>query len=93
MIYQITIDENNNVTTYSIGGLIPNGVTVDSIPEDVQANWRDYKYIDGEFVFNVDYVPPVEPPIQTVEEKILEIQSKIDSLNESVDLLVLDTLA
>lgn len=91
MIYQITIDTDNNVTNYSIGGLIPNGITVDSIPEDVQANWRAYKYIDGEFVFNADYVPPVEPePVP--QPTVIELQAKINELQDSVDLLILDTL-
>ena len=40
-------------------------------------------------------VEPIEPPtetVKTVDQQIEEIQVKIDELNNSVDLLVLNTL-
>lgn len=88
----IKIDSNNIITAWCTVGGIEGGISVGNIPEEVKTTPIGYyKYVGGEFVLNADYIPPTETGM-TGEEKILEIQSKIDLLNESVDLLVLDTL-
>ncbi len=89
MAYQITVDDNNNVTSFSIGdGTIPNGITVDSIPDNVQANYLAYKYIDGEFVFNPDYIQ-IEQKEQNASPQptIAELQTEITALKEQNTLL------
>lgn len=58
MIKQITIDENNVVKAWSVGGYIENGVDVDDIPDYVMKNWEKYCYINGEYIENPDYIPP-----------------------------------
>ena len=88
---QILINANSEITAYAIVGNFENGITVE-IPDSVlNDNPLSYKYIDGEFVKNPDYKPPTET-VKTVDEQINEIQTKIDELNLSVDLIVLNSL-
>ena len=60
MIKQITIDENNVVTGASVGGIIPGGIDVEEIPEEVMSCPGRWTYKDGVFAENPDYVPPAE---------------------------------
>lgn len=89
MAYQITVDDNNNVTGYSSGdGTITGGINVDSIPEDVQANYWAYKYIDGAFVFNPDYINIVtEEQNANPQPTIADLQAKIAAMEEQNALL------
>lgn len=88
---QISINNNNEIVAYAIIGTLENGIEC-IIPDSVlNDNPLSYKYIDGEFVKNPDYKPPTEI-VKTVDEQINEIQTKIDELNLSVDLLVLNSL-
>ena len=89
----IKIDSNNIITAWCTVGGNEGGLFVENIPDKVKtAPIGKYKYVGGKFVVNADYAEPTEEPTETVEEKIIEIQSKIDLLNQSVDLIVLDTL-
>lgn len=57
----ININENNVVTGYCLGdGRVADGVEVDDIPSDF-APYK-YKYIDGEYELNPDYVEPADEP-------------------------------
>ena len=76
MVKQITIDENNVVTGASIGGFIPDGIDVEEIPEEVMACPSKWKYENGRFSENPDYVPPEEEP--TFEELQEEINLDMD---------------
>lgn len=77
---QIKTDSNNVITSWCTVGGIEGGITVDSIPDEVQgAPIGYYKYIDGEFVINADYVEPETEP--TEAEKL---QAKIDSLTDVI---------
>ena len=87
--FQITLDNNSNVTGYSKGdGIIPGGITVESIPDNVQANYLAYKYIEGEFVYNKDYVQ-IEQKEQNASPQptIAELQTEITALKEQNTLL------
>jgi len=89
----IKIDSNNIITAWCTVGGIEGGLSVGNIPEEVKtAPIGYYKYVGGKFAINTSYAEPTEEPTLSVGEKIIEIQSKIDLLNQSVDLLVLDTL-
>lgn len=88
---QILINEKSEIIAYATVGGIIDSITVE-IPESVlQDNPLSYKYENGEFIKNSDYKPPTEI-IKTVDQQIEEIQSKIDELNNSIDLLVLNSL-
>ena len=89
----IKIDSNNIITAWCTVGGIEGGLSVENIPDKVKtAPIGKYKYVGEKFVINEGYTDPAAEPTLSVEEKIIEIQSKIDLLNQSVDLLVLDTL-
>lgn len=88
---QIAINSNNEIIAYAKIGSITNGITVE-IPDSVlNDNPLSYLYQNWQFVKNPDYKPPTEIA-KTVDEQIEEIQSKIDELNLSVDLLVMNAL-
>lgn len=55
MVNQITIDENNIITCCSIGGYI-GGIDVENIPDEVMENPGKWKFIDGGFFPNEDYI-------------------------------------
>lgn len=48
-------------------------VEVESIPEEVKAH--EYKYVDGEFIVNEDFVPYVAP-----EERIAMLEDMVNML-------------
>ena len=61
MVYQITTDENNIITGWSIGGYIPNGIDVPEIPEYIQNSNELNKWCyskDKGFYENPNYTPP-----------------------------------
>ena len=88
---QILINANSEIISYAIVGSFENGITVE-IPDSVlNDNPLSYLYQNWQFIKNADYNPPTETE-KTVDEQIEEIQSKIDELNLSVDLLVLNAL-
>ena len=76
MIKQIAVNENGVVTSASIGGLISGGIDVDHIPQEVMACPSKWKYENGRFSENPDYVPPEEEP--TFEELQEEINLDTD---------------
>ena len=88
---KIAINSNNEIIAYAIIGTIDGGIDC-VIPDSVlNDNPLSYLYLNGEFIKNTDYTPPTET-VKTVDEQIEEIQSKIDELNLSVDLLVMNAL-
>lgn len=91
MIYQITVDDNNNVTNYSTGdGTIEGGIEVNSIPENVTNDWDKckYKYIGGEFVYNTGYVQTnTQEQNAGPQPTITELQAEITALKEQNTLL------
>ena len=73
---QILIDENNVVISAVIVGGIPDGIEVDNMPSDCAYNPTKYKYVDGAFIENPDYVPPdILSPLKM--EKIEESKTKL----------------
>ena len=88
---QILINANSEIISYAIVGSFENGLTVE-IPDSVlNDNPLSYLYLSGDFVKNTGYTPPTET-VKTVDQQIEEIQSKIDELNLSVDLIVMNAL-
>lgn len=80
MIKQITIDENNVVKAWSVGGYIENGIDVDDIPDDVKENPTKYCYINGTYSENPNYKPP-EQPI----DEIALLKAQIQAQSEQMD--------
>ena len=73
-IKQITIDDNNVVTACSIGGYIENGIDVDVIPDEVMNCPNKYKFVDGEFIINADYIEPqLQQDTLTIDDLALAI--------------------
>ena len=71
MIYQITVNENNIVTGWSIGGYIPKGIDVSEIPENIinSGDLNKWCYTpDRGFYENPDYEPPVIPEEDTITQ-------------------------
>lgn len=68
MVKQIIIDENNVVSCCSIGGYI-GGINIKNIPDEVMKNPRKWKYENGGFFPNEDYV---EEEFEEAEELTLE---------------------
>ncbi len=60
----IFVDENNVVQICSAGGKITGGIEVDNIPAEVWSCPQKYKYIDGVYADNPDYVAPSEEPTE-----------------------------
>ena len=54
-----------------------------TIPEEVEID--KYKYIDGEFIVNEDYKPPVD--VETLVELVEQQNSTIANLNQNINLL------
>lgn len=88
-VIQITVDDNNNVTGYSIGGYIPDGITVDFIPEEITNGFDagKYKYIDGEFVYNTGYVKTETQEQNAGQPTNADLQAEITALKEQNTLL------
>ena len=61
---QILIDENNVVTSAVTVGGLPNGIIVDDMPSDCAYHPTKYKYIDGSFSINPDYI---ETPLISID--------------------------
>ena len=79
MIYQITINEKNILTNWSIGGYIPNGIDVSVIPQEVM-NSKDLSQWcysqEKNFYLNPDYLPP-DTLTPFKESKIIESKDKL----------------
>lgn len=88
MICQIVIDDNNVITSWSIGGYLDNGIAVDHIPDEVMGgDCGRYKYINGAFIVNPDYTPP-EPapaPAVTMEQRMSATE---DAVAEIIEMLM-----
>lgn len=79
MVYQVTVDENNIITGWSIGGYIPNGIDVTEIPQEIidSEDCRKWCYAEDKgFYENPDYDGGVD--IDTI---------KADKVEESKQLL------
>ena len=73
---QILIDENNVVISAVTVGGIPDGIEVDDMPSDCAYSPTKYKYIDGAFIENPDYVlPDTLSPLK--DAKIAESKTKL----------------
>ena len=73
---QILIDENNVVISAVIVGGIPDGIEVDNMPSDCAYNPTKYKYVDGAFIENPDYIlPDTLSPLKSA--KITESKIKL----------------
>ena len=79
MVYQVTVDENNIITGWSIGGYIPNGIDVPEIPEYIQNSNELNKWCysqDKGFYENPNYIAPdTLTPVK--ENKIVESKEKL----------------
>ena len=79
MIYQITINEKNILTNWSIGGYIPNGIDVSVIPQEVM-NSKDLSQWcysqEKNFYLNPDYLPP-DTLTPFKESKIIESKTAL----------------
>lgn len=53
------------------------GLVVDNFPPE---NYSDYRYIDGEYVF--DPLPPEEIPVNPMEERIQQLEAQNEALLE-----------
>ena len=79
MVNQITVDENNIITGWSIGGYIPDGIDVPEIPEYIQNSnelnkWCYFK--DKGFYENPNYtLPDTLTPFK--ESKIIESKTAL----------------
>lgn len=61
MVCQITIDDNNIITGWSIGGYIPNGIDVPEIPQEIidSEDYSKWCYTEEKgFYENPDYITP-----------------------------------
>ena len=79
MICQITIDNSNVITGWSIGGYIPNGIDIPQIPEFVITSCDCHKWCYTEekgFYENPDYKPP-DILSDLKEAKIAESKTKL----------------
>ena len=79
MICQITIDNRNVITGWSIGGYIPNGIDIPQIPEFVITSCDCHKWCytaEKGFYENPDYVPP-DILSDLKEAKIAESKTKL----------------
>ena len=73
---QILIDENNVVISAVTVGGIPDGIEIDDMPSDCAYSPTKYKYIDGAFIENPDYVlPDTLSPLK--DAKIEESKTKL----------------
>ena len=83
---RILLNSKNEITSCATVGSFDNGIDC-TIPDSVLSdNPLSYKYIDGEFVKNADYMPP-EPPLS--ETELLKAQNKAlsDRLEFTEDLI------
>lgn len=92
MIYQITINEKNILTNWSIGGYIPNGIDVSVIPQEV-INSKDLSQWcysqEKNFYLNPDYLPPdILTPFK--ESKIIESKTALAEWLEDNPMLYTD---
>ena len=79
MVNQITVDENNIITGWSIGGYIPDGIDVPEIPEYIQNSnelnkWCYFKY-KGFYENPNDTPPDTLTPFK--ESKIIESKTTL----------------
>ena len=92
MIYQITINEKNILTNWSIGGYIPNGIDVSVIPQEVM-NSKDLSQWcysqEKNFYLNPDYLPP-DTLTSFKESKIIESKDKLAEWLEDNPMLYTD---
>ena len=92
MIYQITINEKNILTNWSIGGYIPNGIDVPEIPQEVM-NSKDLSQWcysqEKNFYLNPDYLPP-DTLTPFKESKIIESKAALAEWLESNPMLYTD---
>lgn len=80
MIKQITIDNNNCITQWSIGGLLKNGITVEDIPDYITSSSDIRKYCYSPelgFYENPNYSILILPEIK--QRKINEIKSSCEN--------------
>ena len=76
----IKIDSNNIITAWCTVGGIEGGLSVGNIPEEVKANCTLYKFINGEFIVNTDYVELTTTTELTQEEINLDLDFRLTSL-------------
>ena len=74
---QILIDENNVVISAVTVGGIPDGIEIDDMPSDCAYSPTKYKYVDGAFIENPDYVPPSTDISAEKLAKITESKTKL----------------
>ena len=79
MVYQVTADENNIITGWSIGGYIPNGIDVPEIPQEIieSDDYSKWCYTEEKgFYENPDYITP-DTLTPAKEIKIAESKEKL----------------
>ena len=85
---KILIDEKNVVKAWqTIGGGFGDTeyttLEVTEIPEEIKANPEKYCYIDGKYVDNPDYEPPVDNSVD-YDEVILDHEFRISMIELGV---------
>ena len=69
---QIQVDERGVVTGWATVGGFEGGIEVEGLPEDIEI--CKYIYIDGEFIENDEYEPPMS---QEAAERIGELKAML----------------
>ena len=85
MVKQITVDENNVVRCCSMGGYIKGGIDVEDIPTEVMLCPQAWKYVDGEFIPNEEYVEPTESDTPDLSKELDMLKKQIEAQSEQMD--------
>ena len=74
-MYAINLNDDNRVLRATISGHADaESIIVDNLPD---GNLPDYKYVDGEYVYDPLPKPEEPPAVETVEEKIERVEANL----------------
>lgn len=74
-MYAINLNDDNRVLRATISGYADaESIIVDNLPD---GNLPDYKYVDGEYVYDPLPEPEEPPAVETVEEKIERVEANL----------------
>ena len=85
MVKQITTDEKNVVKCCSVGGYIEGGIDVEDIPDEVMACHSKWKYVNGGFIVNEEYVEPTESDTPDLSKELDMLKKQIEAQSEQMD--------
>jgi len=88
-MFYITTNDDNVITAITSGAIsLPDGIAVDDIPDEVMGgDCRRYKYVDGNFIANPDYVPP-EPALAPAVNFDDRLSATEDAVAEIIEMLM-----